>query len=81
MELKRKLNRLSHESMRYRAIPHHPCHTEHREGVHVYRQAILEAKHAHWTSYLEEASDYNLWNINRYLKALVGDRQIIHPLP
>ena len=59
--------------MRYRAIPHHPCHTEHREGAHAYRQAILEAKHAHWTTYLEEASDNDLWNINRYLKAPVGD--------
>ena len=63
--------------MRFRAVPHHPCHTEHREGAHVYGQAILEAKHSHWTNYLEEASDSDLWNINCYLKAL---RQNIHPL-
>ena len=39
-----------------------------REG-----QAILLAKNTHWTNYLEEASDNNLWNINRYLKAPIGD--------
>ena len=72
-DLKRKLNRLSRETMRYRVVPHHPCHTEHREGAHIYGWAILEAKHTHWTNYLEEASDNDLWNINWYLKSLVGD--------
>ena len=60
--------------MRFRAVPHHPCHTECREAAHEYGQAILEAKHSHWISYLEEATDNNLWNVNQYLKELVGDR-------
>ena len=51
-ELRRKLNRLSCKTMRFRVLPHHPCHTECREGAHAYGQAILEAKHAHWTNYL-----------------------------
>ena len=66
-ELKKKLNRLSRETIRYRVVPHHPCHTECRERANAYGQAILLAKN------LEEASDNDLWNINCYLKAPVGD--------
>ena len=77
-ELKKKFNRLSCEAMRFRAVPHHPCHTECREGACAYSWAILEAKHSHWTNYLEEASDSDLWNINCYLKASVGDGGKMH---
>ena len=71
--LKKKLNKLSKESLRYRALPDHECHTSRKDVAKQYGKAIVDAKKKHWTDFLEEASDRDLWTTNRYLKNPVGD--------
>lgn len=71
--LKKKLNKLSTETMRQRAVPDHPSHELRRQAAQEYGRAIVEAKRKHWMNFLEEASDSDLWTANRYLKDPIGD--------
>ena len=71
--LKKKLNKLSTATFRQRAIPDHPCHEARKLAAQEYGKAIVEAKKKHWTDFLEEASDRDLWTSNRYLKDPIGD--------
>jgi ribonuclease HI len=71
--MKKKLNKLSTETTRQRAMPNHPCHDARKTLAREYGNAILAAKKKHWVDFLEEASDRDLWTSNRYLKDPVGD--------
>jgi hypothetical protein len=70
--LKMKLNKLSVETTRQRAMPNHPCHEAMKLTARDYGKAIVVAK-KHWADFLEEASDRDLWTSNRYLKDPIGD--------
>ena len=71
--LKKRINKLSRETMRHRALPDHPCHASRKELAKQYGKAIVDAKKKHWTDFLEEASDRDLWTTNRYLRDPIGD--------
>jgi hypothetical protein len=71
--LKKKLNKLSTEALRQRAVPNHPSHELRKMAAQEYGKAILKAKKQHWVDFLEEASDRDLWMSNRYLKDPIGD--------
>jgi hypothetical protein len=71
--LKKRLNKLSTESFRQRAVPNHQCHEDRKLVAQEYGKAIVKAKKTHWTDFLEEASDRDLWTSNRYLKDPIGD--------
>jgi len=57
-----------------RAVPNHPCHEEQMEVSNEYGKAILKVKHQHWTDFLEEVADHELWTANRYLIEPAGNR-------
>ena len=71
--LRKQLNKLSAETMRQRAMPDHPCHEARKRAAKEYSREIMKAKKKHWSDFLEEASDRDLWTSNRYLKEPVGD--------
>jgi hypothetical protein len=71
--LKKKLNKLSTEMFRQRAISNHPSYKLRKLAAKEYGKAILEAKKKHCTDFLEEAFDRDLWTTNRYLKDSIGD--------
>jgi Endonuclease-reverse transcriptase len=71
--LKEKLNKLSTEALRQRAIPNHSSHELRKMAAQEYGKAILKAKKQHWVDFLEEASDRDLWTSNRYLKDPISD--------
>ena len=71
--LKKRVNQLSKLCLRQRAVPDHPCHEEQKQVVNEYGEAILKAKYEHWTNFLEEADDHDLWMAIGYLKEPTGD--------
>ena len=61
--LKRK-HQLSDLSYKFRAMPNHPSHEEHRKFRNRVSEAIYQAKKDHWTQFLEEASQHEIWIAN-----------------
>ena len=72
-KLSREINKLRADSFRYRAISTHSSHRELRKRSKHYGKAIISAKRAHWTEYLENMIASNIWTANKYLKEPVGD--------
>ena len=71
--IRKELNRLRKDSYQYRAIANHQSHRELRRKSRAYGRAIISAKRAHWTEYLEEMTASDIWMANKYLKNPVGD--------
>ena len=71
--LKGKKNKLSNMSYKYRALPSHPVHEEHRAIRRLYSEAITTAKREHWASFLEGLSYGEVWTANRYISNEVTD--------
>ncbi len=71
--LRKEGNRLSRHSYRHRALTDHPSHTAYKTHQTLFAARILEAKQQHWTDFLEEATERELWVANRYIKDPVGD--------
>ena len=53
--LKRQLNKLNHQSYKFRALTTHPSHDNARELRNELKEAIKKAKEKHWRDFLEEA--------------------------
>jgi ribonuclease HI len=67
--LKKKKNKLSNISYRYRALPDHISHEEHRKARNEYGKEILISKKEHWTEFLEGMSYGEIWTANRYISS------------
>src|ERR1700690_2653779 len=63
-DLKKAKNKLSSTSYKFRAVPDHPSHEQHRAVRNQYGDAILKAKEQHWADFLEEAEERELWIAN-----------------
>lgn len=72
-DLKRKKNSLSDLSYKLRALPDHPIHSEHTMIRNKYGEEIEKAKTQHWTEWLSNATERELWLANRYLTNPYGD--------
>ena len=71
--LKKKKNKLSCTSYKYRAMLAHPSHEEHRKIRRKYGSAITKAKQEHWTAFLEGLSYAGVWTANRYILGDASD--------
>ena len=71
--MRKELNRLRATSYKFRALIHHPSHSELRRKSRQYGNEILIAKRKHWTDYLEGMTAQDIWTANKYLKNPVGD--------
>ena len=71
--MRKELNRLRLDSYKNRAIAIHPSHRDLRIKSRLYRKAIISAKQAHWTEYLEEMMANNIWMVNKYIRDPLGD--------
>ena len=71
--MRKELNRLRTESYKNRTIANHSSHRELRRKSKIYGNAIISAKRAHWTEYLEGMTASDIWTANKYLKNPVGD--------
>jgi len=72
-KLKKKKNKLSNLSSKFRAVLDHPSHEELRLTRNKYGEAITKAKEAHWIDFLEEASERELWIANKYISNPVNN--------
>ena len=71
--MRKELNRLRATSYKFRALIHHPSHSELRRKSRQYGNEILIAKRKRWTDYLEGMTAQDIWTANKYLKNPVGD--------
>ena len=74
MELKKKKKKLSSHSYRYRALPSHPSHEEHRAICKQYSEEIWKAKQAHLHEFLKYAVGHDIWVANQYISGPGSDR-------
>ena len=66
-ELRRKKNRLAKSSYRWRGLPDHQSHQDHREATKVYAKAIETTKSKHWEEWLLNAAERDVWTANKYV--------------
>lgn len=71
--MKRERNKLSETAFRYRALPDHPSHQELKTATNRFSEAVKQAKIDHWTDFLEEATEREVWIANRYISNPVSD--------
>lgn len=70
---KREKNKLSDLSYKLRALPDHPIHAEHATVRNKYGEAIHRAKLQHWTDWLLNATEREIWIANKYISSPAGD--------
>ena len=70
MMLERK-HELSDLSYKYRALPDHPSHEEHRIYRNRVSNAISKAKKEHWIQFLEEATQREIWIANKSADSVI----------
>ena len=73
MELKKRKNNLSNVSYKFRVLPDHPVHEEHRVIRNKYSAAITDAKGEHWTTFLEGLSYSEVCMANCYISGENAD--------
>jgi ribonuclease HI len=66
-QLRKQFQKLSHRSHRKRMEPEHPVHEEYRRTRNDYTQKIRDTKKEHWTQWLENATDDNIWQVHRLI--------------
>src|SRR5882672_5033703 len=71
--LRKRKNKLSATSFKFRASLDHPSHIEHRDIRRVYSKEIFAAKQVHWSAFLEGLSYTDVWTANRYISSDTGD--------
>lgn len=65
-DMRKKKNRLSRESYRWRGLPDHSSHRQHREACKEYAKLIENTKKEHWEEWLINASEKDIWTANKY---------------
>jgi hypothetical protein len=77
-DLKKAKNKLSSHSYKYCAVLDHHSHEQHKGVWKQYGDTIVKAKQLHWTEFLEEAEDRELWIANKYISNPSGDGRKTH---
>ena len=66
-KLKKWKNKLSNIAYKFRVLPDHPIHEQHRSIKSEYSAAITETKREHWIMFLEGLSYSEVWTANWYI--------------
>lgn len=72
-DLRKENTRLNNLSYKFRAVADHFSHAEHTHIRTAYGDALTAAKLQHWTDFLEEATEQEMWIANKYISNPVGD--------
>jgi hypothetical protein len=64
---------MSSRCYKFCAVPTDPIHEQYQAARRTYAAEIKQAKIDHWTEYLEQAEEEQLWTANKYLTEPVGD--------
>ena len=64
--LHKRKNKLASVAYKWRGLPNHQAHEEHRQALKEYTNLIEATKKKHWESWLLSASNRDLWMANKY---------------
>ena len=73
--LRKKKNRLARLSHRWRGLPDHHAHDDHRAISKEYAKLIETTKKEHWENWLANASEKDLWTANKYAMSSMENGQ------
>ena len=59
-------NRLAKDAYRWRGLPDHDTHQQHKEVSKEYTKLIDKSKKEHWEEWLLNASERDIWTANKY---------------
>ena len=66
-QLKRKQNKLSNKSFKFRCIRDHPSQAEYKEAVRLFRCTLDSTCNQHWNDWLESLSQQDIYIANKYI--------------
>jgi hypothetical protein len=61
-----KFHNLNRRAHLLRFLKDHPIHEERRKARNAYSQLVKDTKREHWTQWIEDATEYSIWTINKY---------------
>ena len=67
LQLKRKQNKLSNKSYKFRCIRDHPSHAEYREAVKQFCSLLDFTCNQHWNDWLESVAQQDVYVANKYI--------------
>ena len=59
--------RLANEAHKWRGLPDHHAHADHKRATKSYAKLIEDSKRAHWEAWLLDAAERDLWTANKYM--------------
>ena len=65
--LKKKQNRLSNKSFKFRHVRDHPVHTEYKASANKFKEVMRETRDQDWKDWLESISQQDLYIANKYI--------------
>ena len=72
-KLRKKQNKLSSESYKYRHVLDHPSHTDHKAAVKEFQKLQTDTKKQNWIDWLENAEQKDLYLANKYMTSEPSD--------
>ena len=67
-------NRLANLAYKWRGLPDHHSHVDHKRATKDYTKLIEDSKKAHWEAWLLDAAERDLWTANKYATGPPSDR-------
>ena len=64
--MRKRKNRAARLSYKWRGLPDHHAHEEHKRVGNVYAKLIETTKKTHWENWLTNALDRDLWTANKF---------------
>ena len=64
--MRKRKNRLANSAYRWRGLPDHPSHQQHRNTSKEYAKLIEKTKKDHWETWLLNAAERDIWTANKY---------------
>ena len=66
-KLRTKQNKLSNQSYKFRLIPNHPSHAEHKTAVKEFKALLNDTKKQNWIDWLENVEQKDVYLANKYI--------------
>ena len=63
---RKEKNRLASLAYKWRGLPDHHSHADHKQASRDYAKLIEKSKKTHWEAWLIDASERDLWTANKY---------------
>jgi len=69
----KQLKKICTKVKKNRALPDHPSHGQLKTTITAFAEAMNKAKMEHWTEYLKNAMDKDIWTANKYISEPIAD--------